>query len=110
MIFRQRSIIFARQSSKGEGAVMIEPDKIGAVFGGGFGAGIFLSHMLDQELPARLEKGQHLVRQRINGFVRHQTIRVLAPAVRTGQAENQNANRKRERALSRSTHQETESP
>src|ERR1700735_5238700 len=75
--------------------------------GGSFCAGFVLGHMLDQKLPARLKERQHFVRQCIDRLVGDQAIGIFAPAVRRGQAENENSNRKSKPALSLATHQET---
>jgi hypothetical protein len=83
---------------------MIELDEICVMPGGGFRAGIVLGHMLDQKLAARLKKRKHLVGQRIHRFVRDKAVRIIAPAIGSGDTQNENSNRKRKRALSLATH------
>src|SRR6202035_23962 len=99
--FRDCFVVLARESRKWESAIVVERNEIR-------GARVFkrdhalrrcllkIGHVLNQELAIGLKKRLHFFRQSVHRLICHQTIRVFAPAERSGQPENQDEHQERQ--------------
>ncbi len=82
----------ARQSGERKLPVVVELDEIVVLLGGVLWLRIRrIGDVLHQKLPVGLEEGQHLIRQRIDGLIRDQPLRIFAPAEGRRSAESKRA-------------------